>query len=76
MIKEFDRIILSKDLTGTSFVKGDIGTVVMVYENGRGFEIEFFAADGSTLGVETVLSDGLISSEGVKKVLHIDDVAA
>lgn len=76
MIKEFDRIILSKDLAGTNFIKGDIGTVVMIYENGKGFEIEFFAADGSTLGVETVLADGLISSEGVKKVLHIDDVAA
>ncbi|MCY7362715.1 MAG: DUF4926 domain-containing protein [Ignavibacteria bacterium] len=48
MIKEFERIILTEDLPGTPFVKGDIGNVVMIYENGNGFEIEFFAADGST----------------------------
>lgn len=46
MIKEFDRIILSKDLAGTNFIKGDIGTVVMIYENGKGFEIEFLPPMG------------------------------
>ncbi len=76
MIKEFDRIILIKDLLGTNFVKGDIGTVVLIYEGGKGYEVEFFAADGTTLAVETVQSNGLISSKGVKKVLHIDDLAA
>ncbi|MFI5172166.1 MAG: DUF4926 domain-containing protein [Chitinophagales bacterium] len=76
MIKEFDRIVLIRDLPGTIFVKGDIGTVVMIYDGGRGYEIEFFAADGSTLGVESVDTHDLISTEGIKKVLHIDDIAA
>ncbi len=75
MIKEFDRIILIKDLAGTDFVKGDIGTVVTIYYEGEGYEIEFFAADGATLGVETVSKNDIILAEGIKKVLHVDDIA-
>ncbi len=74
MIKEFDRVILTENLEGTPFVRGDIGTIVMIYENGKGYEVEFFAADGSTLGVETVTSNQVTSSEGVKKVLHVNDL--
>ncbi len=69
---EFDRIILTDNLPGTTFVKGDIGTVVMIYNNGEGYEIEFFAADDSTLGVETVTANQIKSTNGVKKVLHVD----
>ncbi len=42
MIKEFDRIILTDNLPGATFIKGDIGTVVMIYNNGEGYEIDFF----------------------------------
>ncbi|MBX7141224.1 MAG: DUF4926 domain-containing protein [Chitinophagales bacterium] len=73
MIKEFERVVLTENLNGTPFVKGDVGTVVMIHNNGKGYEVEFFAADGSTLGVETVEGTQVISAKHVKKVLHIID---
>jgi len=76
MIKKFERVVLTENLKGTPFVKGDVGTVVMIHDNSKGFEIEFFAADGSTLGVETVEANQVVSAKRVKKVLHIIDVNA
>lgn len=75
MIKELERVYLLEDLTGTAFIKGDVGTVVAVYPAAKGFEVEFFALDGSSLGVETVLAHQVQSANGIKKVLHIDIAA-
>jgi len=72
MIKEFERIVLTEDLKGAPFVKGDVGTVVMIHPDTQGFEVEFFALDGSTLGVETVSAAHVKSVNGIKKVIHID----
>ncbi|MEI6815271.1 MAG: DUF4926 domain-containing protein [Bacteroidota bacterium] len=72
MYKEFERVVLKEDLKGTSYIKGDVGTIVLIYPDARGFEIEFFALDGTTLGVETVLSTQLIPANGIKKVLHVE----
>jgi len=62
MIKEFERVVLTKDLANTPFVKGDVGTVVLM--------------DGSTLGVETVHADHVKSVIGIKKVIHVNELAA
>jgi hypothetical protein len=35
-------------------VTGDIGTVVLVYRGGEAYEVEFVAADGNTIAVETL----------------------
>ena len=43
MIKEFERIILTEDLKGTPFIRGDVGTVVLIHPNGKGYEVDFFA---------------------------------
>jgi hypothetical protein len=75
MIKELERIYLLSDLEGTSFVKGDVGTVVFIYPNQEAYEVEFFALDGSSLGVETVPAHQAKSVQGIKKVLHIDEAA-
>ena len=72
----FERVVLLKDLPDTSFIKGDVATVVEIYNKGEGYEVEFFAADGSTLGVETVSADAIKSCKGVKGVLHIHNIAA
>lgn len=76
MIKEFERVYLTENLEGTTFVKGDVGVVALTYDNGKGYEIEFFAVDGSTLGVETVLAHQVKSCEGIKSVIHIHNIAA
>ena len=75
MIKELDRVYLAENLEGTPLVKGDVGTAVFIYPEGKGYEVEFFALDGSSLGVETVLTHQLKSAKGIKKVLHIDEAA-
>lgn len=75
MIKEFDRVYLLEDLKETPFVKGDVGIVVFVYPGNKGYEIEFVALDGTTLGVETVKSTQVRSVNGIKKVIHIDEAA-
>lgn len=73
MIQEHERIYLTADLNGTVFVKGDVGTVVFIYPGAKAYEVEFFALDGSTLGVETVSAEIIRSAKDVKKVLHIKE---
>ena len=54
MIRELDRVVLSKRLDDLGLEAGDVGTVVLVHEGGRGFEVEFVALDGETYAVATV----------------------
>ena len=56
-IKEFDRVILATDLPESGLKNGDIGNVVMVYNDGEGYEVEFMTFDGETVAVETLLSN-------------------
>lgn len=72
----FERVVLLEDLPGTTFVKGDIATIVEIYPDNDGYELEFFAVDGSTLGVEPVTIDKVMSCKGLKSVLHIQNLAA
>ena len=37
MIKDLQRVALTSDIPGEGLQRGDIGTVVMVYDGGRGF---------------------------------------
>jgi hypothetical protein len=75
MIKELDRVYLIENLENTPYIKGDVGTVVFIYSGNKGYEVEFFALDGSSLGVETISSEKVKSAQGIKKVLHIDEAA-
>jgi len=56
-IKEFDRVILATDLPESGLKNGDIGNVVMVYNDGEGYEVEFMTFDGETVAVETLLAN-------------------
>jgi hypothetical protein len=55
MIRELDDVILTADLPQDGLTAGDIGTVVLVHQGGKGFEVEFTALDGETLAVVTLL---------------------
>jgi hypothetical protein len=72
----FERVFLLDNLAGTKFIKGDVATIVEIYDSGEGYEIEFFAADGTTLGVESVSANAIKSCKGIKGVLHIHNIAA
>jgi hypothetical protein len=54
MIKEHDRIVLTKRVPGEDLEVGDVGTVVHVYADGKAFEVEFTTLDGKTAAVATV----------------------
>lgn len=69
MVGEFERIVLTRDLPKDGLVAGDVGTVVHVYEGGKGYEAEFFALSGRTLAVATVMAED-VRSVGDEDVTH------
>lgn len=54
MIEELQRVALAVDLPEEGLKRGDVGTVVMIYEEGRGFEVEFVTFSGATVAVVTL----------------------
>src|SRR5438034_390184 len=56
MIKELDSVVLTTDLPKDGLTAGDIGTVVLVHENGKGFTVEFMTLAGATIAVATLLA--------------------
>ena len=69
MIGEFERVALTRDLPEEGLVAGDAGTVVHVYEGGKGYEVEFFALNGRTIAVATVIADD-VRPVGDEDVTH------
>ena len=70
MIKEFDRVILLKNIPEYNLIEGDIGTIVMVHEKGKGFEVEFMTLDGETVIVET-LSSKYVRPISPNEIAHV-----
>jgi hypothetical protein len=46
MIEELENVILTCDLPKYGLARGDIGTVVLVHKQGKGYEVEFTTLDG------------------------------
>ncbi len=57
MISELDTVILVKDRPNEGLVKGDVGSVVFIHEDGKAFEVEFTTLTGDPLGVLTLAED-------------------
>jgi hypothetical protein len=70
MIQELDTVILVKDYPDQGLVKGDMGAVVMVHNEGKAFEVEFVTLAGGALGVLTLFADEIrpISARDVPHV--------
>ena len=56
MIKEHDRVVLTKPVASEGLEDGDVGTVVHVYKDHEGYEVEFLTLDGHTAAVATLES--------------------
>jgi hypothetical protein len=54
MIQELDEVVLTCELPEQGLAKGDIGVVVLVHNQGEGFEVEFMTLDGETVAIETL----------------------
>jgi hypothetical protein len=57
MIRELDRVVLTRRLSKLGLEAGDVGTVVLIHESGKGFEVEFVTLEGETYAIATVTSD-------------------
>jgi hypothetical protein len=68
-LEELELAASRRDLPTHGLVAGDIGTVVLVYRDGEAYEVEFVAANGETIAVETLRADEVESVTG-HEILH------
>jgi hypothetical protein len=54
MIEELDDIVLTESLPKYGLEAGDIGTVVLVHQQGAAYEVEFMTLAGKTIAVLTL----------------------
>lgn len=54
MIKEHDRVVLTKAIPEQELTAGDVGTVVHVHKNCEAFEVEFLTLHGETVALATL----------------------
>jgi len=73
-MKEHDMVVLAEDLGEHGLRAGDVGTVVLVHEDGRGYEVEFATLDGETVAVVT-LEGSQVRPIGRHEIAHARPVA-
>ena len=54
MIKEHERVVLTRDIPEQALQAGDVGTIIHVHTGGRAFEVEFLTLNGDSVAVATV----------------------
>lgn len=74
MLHEHKRAVLTVDLLEYNLRAGDVGTIVHVYGDNAGYEVEFFALDGRTLDVVTVEADQ-VRPVSRRDVLHVRELS-
>lgn len=56
-MNELDQIVLRVDIPQAGLKAGDIGTIVLVHKNAKGFEVEFTTLDGDTVSVQSLAAE-------------------
>lgn len=74
MIRELDSVVLTTDLPEHGLAAGDIGTVVMVHDGARGYEVEFVTLTGETIAVASLLSSQ-VRPIARREIAHVRTVA-
>ena len=74
-IKEFDRVILTENMETSGLKVGDIGTVVHLYDEGKGFEVEFATLLGETVAVCTLFPNQIRAIDK-REIAHVRKLAA
>ena len=69
MIHEHDIIVLVCDLPEHGLKEGDLGTVVHVYHDPAGYEVEFMTLGGETVAVAS-LEKGKVRPVGRHEMHH------
>lgn len=74
MIEELECVVLTRDLPSSGLKAGDVGTVVMVFNGGEAYEVEFLTLDGYTFALETLRADEVRPARG-QEVAQAREVA-
>ena len=69
MIAELDRVILTTDISEYSLEQGDIGTVVLVHQDGEGYEVEFVTLDGESVAIVSLFA-AQVRPIGSREIAH------
>lgn len=54
MIEEHASVILTRDLPEKHLLRGDVGVVIHIHQDGEAYEVEFMTMSGSTVSVCTL----------------------
>ena len=73
-MKEHEMAVLAEDLPAHGLRKGDVGTIVLVHNDGEGYEMEFVALDGETVALATVRASQ-VRPVGRREIIHARAVA-
>lgn len=75
MFEELDTVVLDHNIEKYGLKKGDIGTVVHIYEEGKALEVEFVTAKGKTVAVLTLTPSDIRPMER-NEILHVRGFAS
>lgn len=54
-MSEYDLVVLEQDVPNSRLKKGDVGTIITIYNKGQAYEVEFVTLKGEPIAVETLL---------------------
>jgi hypothetical protein len=74
VIEELASVVLTTDLPEHGLRAGDIGSVVLVHQEGGGYTVEFVTLGGETVAVVTVLA-GAVRPVRSDEIAHARPVA-
>lgn len=74
MIQELDLVALLTDRPALGLRRGDVGTIVHIYNSGDLYEVEFINAKGETVGVETLNANEVRAVDLGRVMLHYSDL--
>ena len=75
MIEEFEDVILTCDLPEHGLTRGDIGAVVLVHKEGKGYEVEFTTLAGETVAIVTLTANRVRASKA-REIAHVRNLTA
>jgi hypothetical protein len=70
MMKEQSLVVLDCDSAHEKLSRGDIGTIVHIYDGGKGYEVEFVDGSGHTVALIT-LDAADVRPIGPDELLHV-----
>ena len=57
MIEDLEDVVLTCNLLEHKLMRGDIGIVVLVHQQGKGYEVEFTTLDGESIALVTLTAN-------------------